>query len=183
MPYLDSCDEYCSGDNPFFGTTVGRTAGRINPPHMTIDGIKYTLAGSDGGGGGIDRGTNLHGGNKGFNKFVWEIADRGESFVVMTRLSPDGEEGFPGSLQVHLCYRLVGSALRMEYSAKCVGADAKTTPVSLTNHTYFNLAAGRSPTMMEHTLQLECHHYHPGHVSGSGIPTGERAAVAGRSGS
>ena len=69
---FDSCEEYCSTSNPFFGCTVGRTAGRINPPSFTANGgTAYNLQGNDGGGGGIDAATNLHGGKNGFNKFVW----------------------------------------------------------------------------------------------------------------
>jgi aldose 1-epimerase len=173
---FDTCDEYTSTHNPFFGTTVGRLSGRTNPLTFTIDGKEYQTQPSDGGGGGIDmEQTNLHGGKKGFNKYVWAIEQYDASSVTLYRQSPAGEEGFPGALDVRIQYLLEANNLCFKYTATTTEA----TPVSLTNHSYFDLSGGQSSckTMMGHELQLNCSKYNPGDTAGDGVPTGESVSV------
>jgi aldose 1-epimerase len=175
---FDSCDEYAGPQNPFFGCTVGRLSGRTNPLNVSIDGKEYHLQANDGGGGGIDtEHTNLHGGKKGFNKYVWKIEEYNASSVTLYRQSPAGEEGFPGTLDIRVQYSLRGNELWIKYDATTTEA----TPVSLTNHTYFDLSDGqsRSKTMMGHELQLNCSKYNPDDASGNGVPTGEFVSVEG----
>jgi aldose 1-epimerase len=149
---FDSCDEYAGPSNPFFGCTVGRTAGRMNPPSFVLDGREHTLHGNDGGGGGIDPRTHVHGGKWGFSKHIWEVQRQDSSSVALFRRSPDGEEGYPGALEVVVEYSVHGNDLMIKYDATTTNA----TPVSLTNHTYFDLSGGRSAsqTMLEHELQV-----------------------------
>ncbi|MCA9258381.1 MAG: galactose mutarotase [Planctomycetales bacterium] len=162
---------YASGDNQHFGCTTGRYANRIAAGKFTIDGKEYQLA--------LNNGPNhLHGGPKrGLDKVDWE----GESFqhecgagVIFRYSSPDGEEGYPGRLDVTVKYTLtdVGEMV-IEYEA----VTDQPTHVNLTNHSYFNLAGQGTPSALEHVLRLEADHYTP--KDATGIPTGEIAPVAG----
>ena len=155
---------------PFFGAIVGRYGNRIGNAQFTLDGRTYKLAANNGA-------NNLHGGTKGFDKQVWtgEIvkSDRGQA-VAFARTSPDGEEGFPGTLKVRVTYTLTDqNALIVDYEA----TTDKATPVNLTQHTYFNLAGEGSGTILDHQLMINADRYTP--VSDSLIPTGELAPVGG----
>ncbi|KAK2531838.1 Galm [Columba guinea] len=116
------------GKHPYFGAVVGRVANRIAKGRFTVDGKEYQLF--------LNNGPNsLHGGAKGFDKVLWspEVLPNGVCFY---RLSPDGEEGYPGDLKVWVTYMLSGGELAINYRAQT----SKTTPINLTNHAYFNLA-------------------------------------------
>lgn len=129
-------------DTCYLGATVGRVANRIGGAAIDLNGVRYPLAKNCGE-------NHLHGGVVGFNRHVWQGARAGESAVSFTRLSPDGEEGYPGNLRVAVTFTLT------EDHALCIDYDADTdrdTVVSLTNHSYFNLAGGGDA--MGHTLQL-----------------------------
>jgi aldose 1-epimerase len=131
---FDDLDSYAS-QSPFFGCVVGRHAGRLEP-QFTIDGEAYKVAGSDGGGGGIDVRTNLHGGTVGWDKRVWKVIAQGtaadSASVTFAYTSPHLEEGFPGEVQAELTYRLTtGGELHLEYAASV----DRPTIVSMTNHT------------------------------------------------
>jgi aldose 1-epimerase len=167
---FDDVAGYESKGNGYFGATAGRVANRIAGGKFTIDGKEYTLAKNDGP-------NTLHGGLKrSLDKVVWD----GEPFknehgegVVFTYSSPDGEEGFPGKLDVKVTYTLTDkNELRIEYDAKT----DKATPINLTNHAYFNLSGAGSPTILDHELMLTADHYTP--VGETLIPTGEIAPVA-----
>ncbi len=137
---FDSAVEYGAGAD-YLGATVGRVANRIGGAKFTLGGKTYSLAKNDGE-------NHLHGGVRGFDKRIWAIAATEDS-VVCERLSPDGEEGYPGDLHTRVTFALTqGSALRITYDVYA-GAD---TPVNLTNHAYFNLNGGGSA--MEHVLQI-----------------------------
>ncbi len=154
------------GAHPYFGVITGRFANRIAGGRFTLDSTEYTLA--------VNNGKNaLHGGLKGFDKQVW-TASVVENGVAMRYVSPAGEEGYPGTLDVTVIYRLTGeSSLEIEYEAV---TDAPTV-LNLTNHSYFNLAGEGSGGIQDHLLMLDAQSYTP--VDENQIPTGEVASVAG----
>ncbi len=145
---------------------IGRYANRIADAQFDLDGKTYTLPANDG------RNT-LHGGPDGFDTKVWTLAESSPASVRLTYTSPDGEEGFPGTLHVAITYAIEDDALRIEYEAEC---DADTI-VNLTNHTYFNLQGTPAEDASQHLLQIFAARYTP--VDGELIPTGEYASVAG----
>ncbi|MEW2403717.1 aldose epimerase family protein [Streptomyces sp. NPDC046862] len=157
-------DGYLAHPEPYLGVLAGRYANRIAGGRFTLDGRTHELT--------VNNGPNcLHGGERGFDKHVWD-AEPVEHGVRLSRVSPDGEEGFPGRLSVSATYALrADGALRISYEAR---TDAATV-VNLTNHTYWNLA-GTGDTA-GHRLSLAASRYTP--VDADLIPTGELAAVEG----
>jgi aldose 1-epimerase len=154
----------------YFGSTVGRYGNRIAKGKFTLDGRDYTLA--------INNGPNhLHGGLVGFDRRIWQAEPvRGDSEVAVRfrYTSPDGEEGYPGSIQATVTYTLTeANELRIDYEA----TTDKATHINLTNHAYFNLAGHASGNILEHELTLDCDHYLP--VDATLIPTGEIRPVEG----
>jgi len=164
---FDNLRQYLT-ESPCFGAVCGRVANRISKGRFAIDGKTYTLAIND-------APNTLHGGIKGFDKVVWtaEAADGPDGpSVALSHVSPDGNEGFPGTLKVKVTYTLTnGNEVRIDYEA----TTDKTTPVNLTNHSYFNLS-GKGDVLGQ-ILQIKATKYTP---TGPGlIPTGEIADVAG----
>lgn len=155
---FDDIEGYFS--NPrYFGAVVGRVANRISKGHFVIDEKEYKLA--------INNGPNaLHGGLKGFDKAVWstEAVDNG---VKLSHSSPDGDEGYPGNLKVSVTYTLEKSTLSVLYHAQT----DHTTPINLTNHSYFNLAGEGTPDIYDHEVTISAESYLP--VDDTVIPTGE----------
>lgn len=166
---FDTLEGYL-GQHPYFGATVGRFANRIGGGAFTLDGQTYTLAKNNGP-------NTLHGGLKGFDKVVWKAEPSTGAdgpAIRLTYLSPDGEEGFPGNLNVAVTYTLTDKdALRIDYEA----TTDKATPINLTNHSYFNLAGAASGAILDHELQLAADRYTPSDANL--LPTGELAPVAG----
>lgn len=148
-----------------FGGTIGRCANRIGGAQFTIDGETYHVTANEGA-------NCLHGGNEGFHKKEWTYKYEGNT-VTFSRTSPDGEEGFPGNLELEVSYTLKDGTLKIDYRA----VTDKATVVNLTNHTYFNLAGHNKGVIDDHVLKVLADCYTP---SDSGnVPTGEIAPVDG----
>ncbi len=153
-------------DKAYMGATVGRFGNRIAKGRFTLDGHTYQLATNNGP-------NHLHGGVKGFNKHLWE-AQPGESQVEFRRVSPDGEENYPGTLTARVTYTLTNAnELRIEFHA----TTDKPTIVNLVHHTYWNLTGDPRRTILDHELTLPADSYVP--VGEDLIPTGKLAPVAG----
>ncbi len=163
-------DGYLAHPGPYFGALAGRYANRIAGGRFTLDGRTHELARNN-------PPSSLHGGERGFDKHVWEAepVEGGAGGVRLSRVSPDGEEGFPGRLAVSATYTLDddGGALRIAYEAT---TDAPTV-VNLTNHSYWNLAGAESGPAHGHRLRLDASRLTA--VDADLIPTGELTAVEG----
>jgi aldose 1-epimerase len=162
---FDNLEQYLEG-HPYFGCTVGRVANRIARGRFSWNGKTYTLA--------VNNGPNhLHGGIKGFDKALWHAEPQPGAAVKFSYSSPDGEEGYPGRVEVSVLMSLTDeNELRIDYSAV---TDAPT-PVNLTNHSYFNLQAGQGD-ILGHELMLTADYYTA--VDETSIPTGEIRPVKG----
>ena len=154
----------------YFGAIVGRYANRIAKGTFTLNGTIYQLP--------LNNGPNsLHGGTEGFNTQLWQVTTRqvpdGVS-AVLAYTSPDGQDGYPGTLNVQVTYTLDQSnALRIDYQA----TTDKPTVINLTNHSYFNLDGNGSGSALHQLLQINADSYTP--TDATQIPTGEIAPVAG----
>lgn len=161
---------YVERNAPFFGCVAGRYANRIAEGRFTLDGEALQLTTND----GVN---HLHGGRRGFDKRLWdaEIVREGSSAGVRLRLlSPDGEEGYPGTLSAEVRYLLDdANQLRIDYRAET----DRPTIVNLTQHTYWNLAGEGSSSIEHHVLRLRASRFTP--VDASLTPTGELTPVAG----
>ncbi|MEL0095274.1 MAG: aldose epimerase family protein [Planctomycetaceae bacterium] len=158
-------------DPIFSGCIVGRFANRISNASFELEGKKYELAQN------FQGGHHLHGGEVGFNARIWNskiIKQSNGSGVAFTLVSPDGEEGYPGRLEVRVKYLLNdNNDLTIDYWA----STDKTTHINLTQHSYYNLAGHDSGNVHGHFVRLYCDHYLP--VDEHGVPTGEIKSVEG----
>ena len=136
----DSLAQYETSSG-YLGATIGRVGNRIGGARFSLNGVEHVLAKNNGE-------NHLHGGIKGFDKYIWQ-SQVTDGAVRFSRLSPDGEEGYPGNLSVSVTFALTEEpAFIITYDA----ATDKDTPVNLTNHTYYNLSGGGS--VLDHELQL-----------------------------
>lgn len=166
---FDRLQQYV-GKHPYFGGTIGRYANRIAKGKFTLDGKPYSLF--------INNGPNsIHGGEIGFSRKVWKaqpVEIAGAVAVRFTYLSRDGEEGYPGNLNVSVTYALTNdNALKISFTAKT----DKRTPINLTNHSYFNLSGAGSGNILRNVLRLSADRYTP--TNATMIPTGELRPVDG----
>lgn len=152
--------------HPYFGCTTGRYANRIAKGKFTLDGKDYQLATNN-------TPNHLHGGNVGLDQRIWDAKIEAPGCIVFSYLSPAGEEGYPGNLQIEVKYQLTDyDELRIHYTA----TTDKATPVNLTHHSYFNLAGAGNGDILGHELKIFADHYTP--VDDTSIPTGQIRAVA-----
>ncbi len=152
-------------DTSHQGALIGRVANRVANARFEMDGRVYELP--------KNNGENcLHGGNIGFDRRIWTVADTKENEITLTLHAEDGEEGFPGALDVTVVYRLEGGDLLIDYTAI---PEAKT-PIALTNHAYFNLN-GFGDTIDSHVLTLYAERYTE--TDAAILPTGNRPTVVG----
>ena len=156
--------------NPYFGCITGRYANRIAKGKFMLDSMEYQLD--------LNNGPNsLHGGFKGFDKQVWDAEDFSNDSVagvILTYLSPDGDQGYPGNLDVSVTYTLNNhNELRIDYNA----ITDKKTVVNLTNHSYFNLDDGGQTGILDHQLKINADFFTP--TDETLIPTGEIIPVEG----
>ncbi|KAJ4826703.1 hypothetical protein Tsubulata_023392 [Turnera subulata] len=168
---FDSVETYMKGNAPYFGCIVGRVANRIKEGKFTINGVDYSLA--------INNGPNsLHGGNKGFDKVVWDVVERKDGdqpSITFKYESHDGEEGYPGEVSVTATYKLTSSStMRLDMEAV---PKNKPTPINLAQHTYWNLAGHNSGVVLEHLAQIWGSKITP--VDEHSIPTGGFLPVKG----
>ncbi|MGK5680982.1 aldose epimerase family protein [Actinoplanes sp. URMC 104] len=162
---FSSLQEYVDNPGPYFGALIGRYANRIARGQFELDGAMWQVP--------VNNGPNsLHGGATGFDKRIWSAAPTADG-LVLTHVSPDGDQGYPGTLTATVTYTLTDDGLRLHYRAT---TDAPTV-VNLTNHSYFNLAGEGSGSIYDHVLQLNAAAYTP--VDATAIPTGEIAPVDG----
>ena len=150
---FDSVAEYVE-KSPYFGCITGRYANRIANGKFTLDGKDYSVATNN-------DPNHLHGGLKGFDKKIWKarIGNMGDSpSLVLTYTSPDGEEGYPGTLNNSVTYTWTqDNALRIRYKS----TTDKPTILNLTNHSYFNLAGEGDKTNLQHRVKINAEHYNP----------------------
>jgi len=157
--------DYDSSGEPYFGATIGRFGNRICKGKFELDGKAYQLTANNGE-------NTLHGGKTGFQYQNWKLEQVGDSSVVCSLVSPDGDNGFPGKLEARVTYTLTDKgALEMEYEA----VTDKPTVVNLTNHAFFNLNG--SGSILRHSLMIDADLYTP--VDSTLIPTGTFEQVAG----
>jgi len=164
---FDDIEGYLINSSPYFGAIIGRHANRIEGASFELNGKIYTLMKNDGN-------NHLHGGGKGFDKVLWDVVDCNESSIKLFYRSADGEEGYPGNLDVTVTYTLTDDdELVINYNAV---SDADTI-INLTNHTYFNLAGHGSGNVMDHWLKINADKYTVSNEEC--IPTGEIKDVTG----
>ncbi|MCK4577366.1 MAG: galactose mutarotase [Candidatus Marinimicrobia bacterium] len=163
----ETLEEYIE-NNPYFGALIGRYGNRIGRGQFTLDGIAYQLAANNGP-------NHLHGGEKGFDKVVWdakEVKVEHGAALRLTYHSRDGEEGYPGNLAVEVTYTLTdNNELIIDYLA----TTDRRTIINLTHHSYFNLAGPGKGTILDHELMIAADHITP--VDDGLIPTGEIRAT------
>lgn len=156
----DTPQEYFSG-NPYFGALIGRYGNRIAQGRFNLNGNHYELAKNNGD-------NHLHGGNIGYNNVFWHIIEANNNSVKLHYLSKDGEEGYPGNLNIYVTYTLTDhNEIKIDYLAKT----DRPTIINLTHHSFFNLKDGGKSPIIDHELMINANAFTP--VDNGLIPTGE----------
>jgi aldose 1-epimerase len=164
---FNSVKEFKNCPEPYYGATIGRFANRIAKGKFNLEGKEYSLATNN-------APNHLHGGPKGFHNVVWDAEQLNEKSLLLTYLSVDGEEGYPGNLTVELVYSVTEeNELKINFKA----ATDKTTIINLTNHAYFNLNGQGSGSILNHELEINADYFTP--IDETSIPTGVLQPVAG----
>ncbi|MFT4024521.1 MAG: aldose epimerase family protein [Flavihumibacter sp.] len=162
-----SINDYLTTTEKYFGATIGRVGNRIAKGSFKIDTATYSLFNNNGP-------NSLHGGKSGFDSKVWDVKSSTDSSLVISYVSPDGEEGYPGALTSTVAFTVLpGNTLDIKYEA----STDKKTVVNLTNHAFFNLNGEGSGSVNNHLLQINAASFTP--VDSTLIPTGKIAPVAG----
>lgn len=165
---FDSVTEYAA-DGPYFGAIIGRYGNRIGSGRFTLDGRDHQLTTNDGK-------NHLHGGDRGFDKVMWQVSvpPAATNTLTLEYRSVDGEEGYPGELDAAVTYLLSDdNELRIDYRA----STSRNTPVNLTNHSYFNLAGQGRGDVLGHIVEVFADRFTP--VDDGLLPTGELRDVSG----
>jgi len=163
----NSIDEYLTSEEPYFGAICGRYANRIAKGKFTLNGVDYHLA--------INNSPNsLHGGIKGFNSVVWDLKQIDEQTIELKYTAADGEEGYPGKLNVTVNYHLSDNN---EIIISYLAVTDKPTILNLTNHSYFNLSGAGDPSVYDHVLTINAEYYLP--TDATSIPYGPQEEVEG----
>jgi aldose 1-epimerase len=165
---FDRIEEYKKHpEHPYFGALIGRYGNRIAKGHFTLDKKEYTLA--------VNNGPNhLHGGKIGFDKVFWTVKELGKNKYSLSYLSKDGEEGYPGNLNVTVTYELTD---KDEWKITYLAETDKATPLNLTQHSYWNLSADKGSTILDHVLMINADEITV--VDSDLTPTGKMKKVAG----
>jgi aldose 1-epimerase len=164
---FDDLTQYFNVKDAYYGATVGRYANRIAFGQFSLNGKEYKLATNNGP-------NHLHGGVKGFDDVVWDAEQKDETTVSFTYFSKDGEEGYPGNMQVRITFHLTtNNELQLHFEADT----DQTTVINLTNHAYFNLNGQGSGMILDHLLQVNADHYTP--IDETSIPYGTIDPVEG----
>jgi aldose 1-epimerase len=161
---FDRIADYVKSGKPF-GALLGRTSNRIAGGEFILDGRRYALVRNEGK-------NTLHGGGV-FGNVFWTASEASGTRLVLNHVSPDGDQGFPGELEVRASYRLDGATLWLEFEART----SKPTPLSLSAHPYFNLGGFEARSVLEHEFTIAAGTYLP--TDAEQIPTGERRSVEG----
>ena len=165
---FSNIQDYVNAQEPYFGALIGRYGNRIAKGHCTLDGQVLNLATNN---NGVN---HLHGGKVGFNAVVWDAKQINPQTLELRYLSPDGEEGYPGNLNIKVIYELTdNNELKITYEA----TTDKATIINLTHHSFFNLQGESNGTINDHLLTINADEYTP--VGVGLIPTGELAKVEG----
>ena len=158
-------DGFLTAKEKYFGALIGRYGNRIGKGQFSLKGEKYTVATNNGE-------NHLHGGEKGYDAVVWKATQINENALELTYLSLDGEEGYPGNLEIKVLYQLTdANELKIEYWA----TSDEATVVNLTHHSFFNLKGAGNGNINDHLLQINASYYTP--VDQGLIPTGEIATI------
>lgn len=164
---MENPEAYLEANEPYYGALIGRVGNRIADGEFSLNGKTYMLEQNNGP-------NSLHGGPNGFHNVVWDAEQIDSKNLKLTYTSGDGEEGFPGTLDVEVMYSITDeNELRIEYTA----TTDKKTVVNLTNHTFFNLKGEAGGTINDHQLMINADRYTP--VDETLIPFGEIASVEG----
>lgn len=164
LGHADATERLASGD--YIGGTIGRYANRIASGRFPLEGRDVVV-------GAHDRGNSLHGGPDGFDRRLWDVVTHDRDEVVLALVSPDGDQGFPGTVTARVTYRVSGDSVGVVMEA----TTDSTTVVNLTNHAYLNLDGEGAGTIDGHLLTLPADDYTP--VDPTGIPLGGHVSVEG----